>query len=84
MSKAHHDQHGDRLMGRPAAGMVTKTILRKEGPDSAFFWVSTIQISNFQISRFQASKGSKIPVVQVHGFRIGHDIDMVSLKLPRI
>jgi hypothetical protein len=64
----------------------SKTNLRKEGPDSAFFLLSRFQVSKFQVSRFQTSKAkdSKVPVVRVHGLPIVHHIDMVSLKLPII
>ena len=59
-----------------------KTNLRKEGPDSAFFLLPRFQVSKVQVSRFQTSKGSKIPVVRVHGLPIVHHIDMVNLKVP--
>ena len=62
----------------------SKTNLRKEGPDSAFFLLSRFRVSKFQVSRFQTSKAkdSKVPVVRVHGLPIVHHISMVSLKLP--
>jgi hypothetical protein len=46
------------------------------------FQVPDLQIPDSRFQVFKGSKGSKVPVIQVHGWPIVHNIDMVSLKLP--